>query len=375
LVQDNQNGYDLEKQNSNTTNKDNEINNTNTNENNLNNSSAGSNESNDEVKPKKLTQKDVLRGSNAVFNYVGINKKLPNYITIKGYKYSMPEFMYMLSYLIVYKTLNIKSDISVKYNINNPTKLSGSKIIGKFSKSKYYYLARKTISYVNSKNCAPGYFTTSLGRLQYQTAIYGFSRIMKSYTKTWKMPSHLSLYIPKNHPINKYIPKYGSNKESNILNNNYNGESLNKYKIATKNCQVTNSYIKQTAYKIIKNCKTNLQKATAIFNWVRDNIAYNFYYNTKYGAKNTLLKKRGNCVDLSHLLVALFRASDLAARYVHGTATFSSGNVYGHVWTQVLVGKKWIVADASSTRNLFGVVNNWNPYTYRLKGKYNEILF
>ena len=89
------------------------------------------------------------------------------------------------------------------------------------------------------------------------------------------------------------------------------------------------------------------------------------------------LKSRGaNCVDHAHLVVALSRAAGLPARYVNANnCKFSSGYVSGHVWAQVLVGNTWVVADTTSSRNKFGVVNNWNVKSYKLVGKYSSISF
>ena len=121
--------------------------------------------------------------------------------------------------------------------------------------------------------------------------------------------------------------------------------------------------------------KTDREKAVAIFNYVRDTVSYSFYYDTRYGATGTLSHKTGNCVDHSHLLVAMFRTADLPARYVHGTCRFSSGSTYGHVWTQVLIGNTWTVADATSSRNSVGSVVNWNTKSFSLKGIYSGISF
>jgi len=125
---------------------------------------------------------------------------------------------------------------------------------------------------------------------------------------------------------------------------------------------------------IVRNL-TTLEKATNIFNWVRDNTEYSFYYNTQRGALNTLDDRRGNCVDLTHLIVALSRAAGIPARYVHGSCTFLSGNVYGHVWAQLYVDGKWINADASNNINDFGVIRNWNTGTYILKCIYSSLPF
>jgi transglutaminase-like putative cysteine protease len=151
--------------------------------------------------------------------------------------------------------------------------------------------------------------------------------------------------------------------------------SLKPYLQATKNCQMTNSQIKSLAASITKGKTTTYQKAVAIFNWVRDNLGYTFYSNTNYGAVGTLAKRTGNCCDTTHLLIALERAAGIPARYVHGKCKFTSGNTYGHVWAQVYVEGKWYNADATSSRNTFGVIRSWNTATAKIYGTYASLSF
>ncbi|WP_458453077.1 transglutaminase domain-containing protein [Methanobrevibacter sp.] len=150
---------------------------------------------------------------------------------------------------------------------------------------------------------------------------------------------------------------------------------LSAYLKASKNCQVGNSKIKKLVDSLTKGLTSAKQKANAIFEYVRDSISYSFYYDTKYGAVGTLDAKRGNCVDHSHLLVAMFRTAGLAARYVHGDCRFSSGSTYGHVWVQVLIDDTWTIADATSSRNSLGKVANWNTKTYSYNGMYKSLSF
>jgi transglutaminase-like putative cysteine protease len=151
--------------------------------------------------------------------------------------------------------------------------------------------------------------------------------------------------------------------------------SFYPYLHSSANCQVT-AQICALAASLTKGKTTTYDKAVAIFNYVRDNIGYSFYYNTKYGAQGTLNKKTGNCCDTTHLLIALERAVGIPARYVHGYCQFkSSGNWYGHVWAQVYVNGKWYTADAISLRNNFGVINNWYTSTYKLYGTYASLPF
>jgi len=145
--------------------------------------------------------------------------------------------------------------------------------------------------------------------------------------------------------------------------------------VATSNCQVTNSAIKAKAAAITNGKTTTYAKAVAIYNWVRDNLGYSFYYNTKYGAAGTLSKMTGNCCDTAHLLVALERAAGIPARYEHVYAKFSSGNWYGHVIAQVYVNGKWYNADGTSYSNSFGVIKNWNTATAKVYGTYASLPF
>jgi len=56
-----------------------------------------------------------------------------------------------------------------------------------------------------------------------------------------------------------------------------------------------------------------------IYNWVRNNIEFIPTYGSIQGAHMTLLTKQGNDFDTASLLIALFRVSNIHARYVYGT--------------------------------------------------------
>ena len=61
-----------------------------------------------------------------------------------------------------------------------------------------------------------------------------------------------------------------------------------------------------------------------IYNWVRNNIEYLPTYGSIQGSDLTLLSKRGNAFDISSLLIALYRAANIPARYVYGTVEISA---------------------------------------------------
>ena len=145
--------------------------------------------------------------------------------------------------------------------------------------------------------------------------------------------------------------------------------------VGTGQSAITSS-ISNLASQLTKGLKTDEAKAQAIYNYVRDEIDYSYYANSKHGASGTLSAGSGNCVDQASLVVALCRASGIEARYAHAKGCrFSSGLVTGHVWAQILVNGVWYAADATSVRNKLGNIQNWNTNSYSNLNRYAAVPF
>lgn len=151
--------------------------------------------------------------------------------------------------------------------------------------------------------------------------------------------------------------------------------SVSKYKYGGGYAKITKA-IRKLSKKLTSKYSTKLEKATAIFNYVRDNLGYSYYANSKKGASKTLKTKRGNCCDHSNLIVALCRASKIPARYAHAKGCrFGSGLTTGHVWAQIYVNGRWYSADGTSYRNSLGHISNWNTKSYKRLRIYRNIPF
>ena len=178
---------------------------------------------------------------------------------------------------------------------------------------------------------------------------------------------YLPVSISKN--INVKTSKFGAG-----LNVKDEGYYSSAYLRSSSHCQVNDPKIKSLVKSLTSGLTDDIDKVKAIFNYVRDNIVYDYYYDTKHGAVGTLNAKSGNCVDQAHLLISMYRTAGFKARYVHGNCFFSV-HWYGHVWTQVLVGNTWIVGDPIDYVNSLGKIKNWNPNTYKLHSRYVSLPF
>lgn len=287
-----------------------------------------------------------------VKSFVEKSQRLPNYVEINGKQITMPQFLQLLNTAMIQLNGNKKTSIALK-SAGAPTSPTEDIKSGNINKSGYLDLANRIQKYMNSNGKAPNFATSTLGKIRYETLIYLESRIVNFYAE------------------NNVLPKYAtlSPWTTSTIPSSYA-----QYLKVTKNAQSNSATIINLA-KTITTGKTSVNaKATAIFNWVRDNIAYSFYYNTQKGALGTLSERKGNCVDTTHLLVALNRAAGIPAIYEHGYTKFSDG-WFGHVWAQVYVNGKWYRADAISPRNTFGVINNWDTKNWTQLGTYAELPF
>ena len=158
--------------------------------------------------------------------------------------------------------------------------------------------------------------------------------------------------------------------------NQKNKKSVKRYLYGGGKARITKAILKK-ARKITKKYSTKLEKANAIFNYVRNNLAYSYYANSLRGASKTLRDKRGNCCDHANLIVAMCRAVKIPARYSHaqGCRFKLSGTYEGHVWAQIYVGGRWYSADGTSYRNTLGHISNWDTRHYYRFRSYRSIPF
>lgn len=300
-----------------------------------------------------FTIAQVNDASSRVKSFAETNGRLPNYVTIANIQVTMPQFLKLVMNDLLLANAGSKSSITVG-TVYNPANPSESFVSGNINKSEYVNVANTISTYINNYNTVPNFARTSLGTIRYESLIYIYSKIMVYYATYNRLPNYVSVKPGAVKPFASQV-----------------SADLQPYLQPGTNCQSTDPSIVALSASITSGLTSTYDKAAAIFNWVRDNIPYSFYYGTKYGAVGTLAAKTGNCVDHSHLVIALARAAGIPARYQYGYCNFTDG-WYAHVWAQLYVNGNWYYADTISTNNTFGVINNWDLKTYKLYGTYAQ---
>ncbi len=300
--------------------------------------------------------------------------------TDKNGMVSVPINLNIGDYVVSYKTDadSIFDGTSGSFNID-VFKRSPSKVIWKCGKS--YKDSSQTfkvlVTNMNGQHVSGGHIELTIDGETYSSTVSsgGYAKF-KTHVAIGNYKVSVKFKGNNNH-LESSASKSVKVKLSKFRNgiNEKHAKGSKAYKKSSSHCKVGTKKLKKLVKKLTKGLTSKVDKARAIFNYVRDTLDYSYYYDTKYGSTGTLNRKSGNCVDHSHLLVALYRTAGFSARYVHGTCRFSDGDVTGHVWVQVKIGKNWVGADAISYRNSLGKIKNWNNKHYTLHNKYASLPF
>jgi len=136
-----------------------------------------------------------------------------------------------------------------------------------------------------------------------------------------------------------------------------NTRRLEKFLYPEKHIESDDEEIIKLAKELTHSTKGDLEKARSIYNWVKDNIKYDYEkykkhqinnYDNDYGALNTLRDLKGVCYDYATLTAALGRASGLKTKVVAGLGKLGGFEGY-HAWNEIYISEedKWVKLDTT----------------------------
>lgn len=339
--------------------------------------------------PYKNSILNIEKAATNVRNYVDDYGKLPETVTVGSEKVTIEEFSYLMGEAIVALNKGSTGKVSILTGIGNVNSTNTS-LNTKVFKAEYLDLANRVVSHINTNKVPAAQIEVynsskaKVGNANFDLYTYCFAKILNFYRTDGYLPNWCTFesdvfddtsIIPSNDTSPGKVTTADSSDFKKGLNEKNTVSDLSQYLKAGGHCAL-NQAIKNKAASLTKGLTTTAAKAYAIFNYVRDGIEYSYYADSKKDASGTLSSGSANCCDQANLVVALCRAAGIPARYSHAQGcTFSSGLVTGHVWAQILVGDTWYAADATSSRNKLGDINNWNTNSYNTLKQYALIPF
>ncbi|MGC9517427.1 MAG: pseudomurein-binding repeat-containing protein [Methanomicrobiales archaeon] len=145
----------------------------------------------DSTATTSFTIDELKYASNSVQAYIEANHHLPENVTINGTTVNMAQFLKLVTTL----TTNIESSINSTIPMGNYSVATNSletiTKTGNLNKIDYINLANSVSSYMNSNGRAPDYITTSSGKISYESLVYTFAQIIRSYQVAEVLPNYI----------------------------------------------------------------------------------------------------------------------------------------------------------------------------------------
>jgi transglutaminase-like putative cysteine protease len=133
-------------------------------------------------------------------------------------------------------------------------------------------------------------------------------------------------------------------------------KNLSKYLLPSPYIESANPKIKQLAPTIIKDKEDPWQQVEAIFDYVRENVKYEFSTEI-HPAIDALQAGKGDCEELTSLFIAFCRANKIPAR-----AVWVPGHCYPEFYLQDSQGRgTWFPCQAAGDGHVFGWMDEERP--------------
>lgn len=297
------------------------------------------------------TISETLDASKRVTNYIQSKRSTPLTVNVGGETVSRPSFNRMMAAAIIEINNNTNQNIRTD-SVDDPSNPMGGLPENKLLKADYIDAAQRTKDFIEANKQMPNYINTPLGQMSPYNFMDMYSRALNFYADEKYLPAFI------------YTNSLGGGTSPSQPTQPSVPDDLKPYLDKTANCQVNDP--------VIQNLAKQFTTAEQAFNYVRDVYGYDYYYNTRRGALGTYRDKIGNCVDLSHLLIAILRAMGIPAMYRHVLAQFKSGQI-GHVYVRAYVNGEYVALDASNNNNGYNNIVSWK--LVQVYNNYRELPF
>ncbi|WP_338055131.1 transglutaminase domain-containing protein [Sulfobacillus harzensis] len=151
--------------------------------------------------------------------------------------------------------------------------------------------------------------------------------------------------------VSYHLPStYGSYNTASKVYREYTNPHLEAKQVDTDAAP-----IKAEVQALVGNMTNPYQRAQTLFNWVAQNIRYNYSLQASGSALATLESRLGICSDIADLYVSMLRTDGIPARLIGGYVTNNGDGQGGfHQWVEFyLPHTGWVVADPT-----------WGKYGY-----------
>ncbi len=218
----------------------------------------------------QLSYNEISTISKVIASYVNQNGKIPSQVTVNNKNITLDDYLYAATTTTINLNTNQKTSIPIN-NYKPPTDPLKTTATGTLTKTTYLQTAQNIKKYMETYQRSPNYATTTIGRVNYQSLIYAYARIINFYNENQRLPNSVTIKNVKITTIpNTPTPQLSYNEISTISKViasyvNQNGKIPSQVTVNNKNITLDDYLYAATTTTI--NLNTNQKTSIPINNY------------------------------------------------------------------------------------------------------------
>ncbi|MDX9693773.1 MAG: pseudomurein-binding repeat-containing protein [Methanothermobacter sp.] len=139
-----------------------------------------------------LSYNEISVASKLIENYGSSNGKIPNGIVLNNKSITLDDYLYAATTTTIKLNNNQKTSVTTN-NYKPPISSLNSTATGTLTRTEYLQVAQNIKKYMETYQRSPNYATTTIGKVNYQSLIYAYARIINFYNENQRLPTSITV--------------------------------------------------------------------------------------------------------------------------------------------------------------------------------------
>ncbi|MBC7320619.1 hypothetical protein H5T89_08220, partial [bacterium] len=139
-----------------------------------------------------MSYDEVSNASKVIADQANKTGKIPSQVTVNSKNVTLDDYLYAATTTTINLNSNQKTSITTK-NYQPPSNLPSTTATGTLTKTAYLQVAQNIKKYMEVNGRSPNYATTTIGKVNYQSLIYAYARIINFYNTYKRLPNYVTI--------------------------------------------------------------------------------------------------------------------------------------------------------------------------------------
>ncbi|MBC7119111.1 MAG: DJ-1/PfpI family protein [Methanobacteriaceae archaeon] len=144
------------------------------------------------VSAAQLSYDEVSNASKVIADQANKTGKIPSQVTVNSKNVTLDDYLYAATTTTINLNSNQKKSVTTN-NYKPAPNPPSTTATGKLTKTAYLQTAQNIKKFIEANGRSPNYATTTIGKVNYQSLIYAYARIINFYNTYKRLPNYVTI--------------------------------------------------------------------------------------------------------------------------------------------------------------------------------------